>query len=206
MKKIIFLLATIAALTSFPKNAKAQSSELKKVAKWLQGGYSSELQSKNDSDYYSISLMIIPIWTKRTDGFWFYVEQAMSTMIDKPYRQRVYHLTEPQAGKFESAIFMLDNPLRFAGKVQDVEALPIDSIHLKEGCSVYLSFNKEKKSYVGGTEGVNCPSDRSGAKYATSIVTLDQGQLLSWDQGFDSENKQVWGATKGGYVFIKNKR
>jgi hypothetical protein len=37
-------------------------------------------------------------------------------------------------------------------------------------------------------------------------VTLDQGQLLSWDQGFDSENKQVWGATKGGYVFIKNKR
>ena len=206
MKKNIFLLAMTTALAFFPDDANSQSTELKKVAKWLQGSYSSELQSKNDSDYFNISLKIIPIWTKRTDGFWFYVEQAMSTMTDKPYRQRVYHLTEPQAGKFESAIFMLDNPLRFAGKVQDVEALPIDSIHLKEGCSVYLAFNKDNKSYVGGTDGVNCPSDRSGAKYATSIVTLDKEQLLSWDQGFDAENKQVWGATKGGYHFIKKKR
>jgi hypothetical protein len=27
--------------------------------------------------------------------------------------------------------------------------------------------------------------------------------LLSWDQGFNDKKEQVWGATKGGYAFIK---
>jgi hypothetical protein len=25
--------------------------------------------------------------------------------------------------------------------------------------------------------------------------------LLTWDQGFDKDGKQVWGAVKGGYEF-----
>jgi hypothetical protein len=27
--------------------------------------------------------------------------------------------------------------------------------------------------------------------------------LKSWDRGFNKENKQVWGAVKGAYEFIK---
>jgi hypothetical protein len=44
-----------------------------------------------------------------------------------------------------------------------------------------------------------------GASFANSIVTVTQNEILSWDQGFDKEGKQVWGATKGGYRFIKMK-
>jgi len=29
--------------------------------------------------------------------------------------------------------------------------------------------------------------------------------LRSWDQGFNEKGEQVWGATKGGYEFIKMK-
>jgi len=34
-------------------------------------------------------------------------------------------------------------------------------------------------------------------------LSLKKGELISWDQGFDANDKQVWGATKGGYIFIK---
>jgi CpeT protein len=27
--------------------------------------------------------------------------------------------------------------------------------------------------------------------------------LLSWDRGWDVNGKQVWGAEKGGYIFVK---
>jgi hypothetical protein len=54
--------------------------------------------------------------------------------------------------------------------------------------------------------GKNCPSDRKGATYATSKVTISENLLLSWDQGFNEKDEQVWGAEKGGYYFKKLKQ
>uniref|UniRef100_UPI0038D3A63C CpcT/CpeT family chromophore lyase n=1 Tax=Flavobacterium sp. TaxID=239 RepID=UPI0038D3A63C len=48
-----------------------------------------------------------------------------------------------------------------------------------------------------------CASELRGASYATSKVTITANQVLSWDQGFDKDDKQVWGATKAGYIFDK---
>ncbi|MFM9057330.1 MAG: CpcT/CpeT family chromophore lyase, partial [Bacteroidota bacterium] len=59
--------------------------------------------------------------------------------------------------------------------------------------------------YKGGTQGSSCPSDLRGAKYATSIITLKEVEMVSWDQGFDANGKQVWGSTNGGYVFVKER-
>ena len=137
----------------FSKVLSAQfSPDMKKLAAMMQGSFSSELQSKNDSTYFDIRLQIVPIWEQRSDGIWMYVEQAVAKMQDKPYRQRVYRLTELGNGKFESAVFTLKSPLRFAGKPQLVNELTPDSLTLKDGCSVIL--NKEsKKKFVGGTDG-----------------------------------------------------
>jgi CpeT protein len=42
-----------------------------------------------------------------------------------------------------------------------------------------------------------------GATYATSEVIIKNQQMISWDRGYDSSDRQVWGAEKGGYVFEK---
>ena len=34
---------------------------------------------------------------------------------------------------------------------------------------------------------------------------MEEEVLTSWDRGFDSNDKQVWGATSGPYVFKKRK-
>jgi CpeT protein len=49
----------------------------------------------------------------------------------------------------------------------------------------------------------NCPSNLRGATYATSEVVVQHDKMISWDRGFDSRDKQVWGAEKGGYIFMK---
>lgn len=180
------------------------SSNLKQLASMMHGSYSSEAQSKADTTYFDIRLKIIPIWANRTDALWMYVEQAVAAKVDKPYRQRVYRLTERNDGTFESAVFTLKSPLRFAGKPELVEQLHPDSLTLRDGCSVIMK-KEGKKKFTGATERGKCPSDLKNAAYASSVVTITKNMLLSWDQGFDSNGNQVWGATKGGYMFRKLK-
>lgn len=169
----------------------------------MEGSFSSEGQSDNDSDYYDIRLHMKRIWPELSSAYWLYVEQATAEAQDKPYRQRVYRITNTYEGRFESAVFIINDPLRFAGewrKENPLSGLTPDSLTLREGCSVILTLMNDT-TYEGSTDGNNCISDLRGAKYATSEVKITKDKIISWDRGFDEEGKQVWGAVKGGYVF-----
>lgn len=176
---------------------------VKTLAAWMMGHFSSEAQAKADSAFFNIHLTVTPIWSQRADGFWLYVEQAAAESLDKPYRQRVYHLSE-QKGILQSVIYTLPKPLRFARKPALVEALSRDSLSTRVGCEVVIA-RKNKKTFTGSTVDKNCTSDLRGAAYATTEVTITKDQLLSWDRGYDATGKQVWGAVKSGYVFKRVK-
>jgi hypothetical protein len=34
---------------------------------------------------------------------------------------------------------------------------------------------------------------------------LQEDMMVSWDRGWNADDKQVWGAEKGGYEFVKLK-
>ena len=201
-----FVFLLIAGCTTSKKinSAKTNDDELSKLTSLMVGVFSSETQSKADTSYFNISLVMTQIWSDRTDGKWLYVEQAVASKLDKPYRQRVYHLQHPSKDVFTSDIYTIKDPLSFAGLTNDrlkKDKLTYDLIELKDGCTVTLV--KHNDIYEGGTHAEKCPSDLRGAKYATTKILLKNGELDSWDQGFDATGKQVWGATKGGYIFIK---
>jgi hypothetical protein len=59
--------------------------------------------------------------------------------------------------------------------------------------------------FIGGTVGNDCASALAGATYATSEVTIGPEEIITWDKGFDADGNQVWGASKGGYVFKRVK-
>ena len=201
MKAFFTLLILFSAHFAF-----AQSDDLKLLAAQMEGSYSSEAQNQIDSaNYFDIRLQIVRIWKNNAEGYWFYVEQAVAEFADKPYRQRVYHLTELKDGVFSSVVYTMAQPLRFTHKPELVDSLLTpDSLIEREGCAVILKKSDDGK-FVGSTDGKKCPSDRSGATYATSQVTIFPNELHSWDQGYNEKDEQVWGATKGGYVFIKKK-
>ncbi|MBS1517139.1 MAG: chromophore lyase CpcT/CpeT [Bacteroidetes bacterium] len=205
----LFLLGIIFSSFIFTGKADSQikSTDVNSLVNLMEGSFSSEEQSLNDSDYYDITLHMKRIWKDRTDAQWLYVEQAVAQMQEKPYRQRVYRITNTQEGRFESAVFTFADPLRFAGdwkKDEPLEGLTPDSLLQREGCSVILTLMGEDH-YEGGTVGNNCPSDLRGAEFATSEVKIFKDMIESWDRGFDEKGNQVWGAVKGGYIFKKQK-
>ncbi len=176
------------------------------LASWLTGSFNSAKQAAEDTTYLDIRLTMTPVWQFFSSGFWFYVEQAVAGHEAKPYRQRVYFLTQVDDSTFRSDVYTLPDPARFIGagnKENPLAEITPDSLDLREGCSIILRF--DGRAFAGGTIGKDCGSDLRGAAYATSEVRLDEKQLISWDRGFDSTGVRVWGAEKGGYIFDKIK-
>lgn len=196
-------LLSLVVFLSFSLQAQPQGN-IETLSKWMQGAFTSELQSQQDKDFFNIHLYMKRIWKNEQQGYWLYVEQAAASNLDKPYRQRVYHLTEVADGRFKSEVFTFANPLDHAGAWQsDAPLADLDpgKLTTREGCAVFLKWQEAQNAFIGSTEHKNCKSKLRGATYATSKVSVFVDRIESWDQGYDSNDKQVWGAEKSGYVF-----
>lgn len=194
--------ASVEGMTSestSPKN------DFEQLCDWMTGSFNSMKQSQEDTTYYSINLEMYPIWEDKDDEvYWMYVEQALSSKKEKPYRQRIYKVEQKDSTTFVSSIYTLADPEKYIGswtKPELYDALSMDSILIREGCEVVLK--KEGDMYSGETGDGTCSSTMRGATYATSEVTVTKDGIISWDRGFDKEGKQVWGAEKAGYIFDK---
>mgnify|MGYP003415299802 FL=1 len=208
MKKLVFIFLF---LVSFQSKAQLENIYGTLLA-YMTGSFSSEAQSKADSNFYDIRLHMVEIQMGNEAGNWLYVEQAMGSAQDKPYRQRVYQVVEITLGIYESRVYEFENPLQYAGGWNDASKLSnltFDKLILRDGCSITLKYEHELvgdiniNRFVGSTGATSCPSSLRGASYATSEVVITDEQLLSWDRGWDVNGKQVWGAETGGYIFVK---
>lgn len=180
-----------------------EDKDLKRLVGWMAGSFSSEKQSREDPAFFDIRLEMARIWPERSDGYWLYVEQAVASSLDRPYRQRVYHLSRRDKDTFESAVYELDDPMKYAGewkKSYPLDGLTAAALVKREGASILLKRTAPGK-FEGSTEGKKCKSTFRGAAYATSHVTITAESIYSWDRGFNEEDVQVWGAVKGGYLF-----
>ena len=184
-----------------------KASNLEQVTALMSGTFNSAEQAAQDSSYYDISLVMVPIWEGDKNYKWLYVEQAVSAMADKPYRQRVYQVSETSDGQIESKVFELPEPEKYIHAWENPALFTLissEDLVERTGCSVFLSKNKEG-CFEGATRPKECQSTLRGASYATSEVKVCAGQIVSWDQGWNADDEQVWGAVKGGYIFKKQK-
>ncbi len=205
----LFFLLTVLIHFSISTSIVAQErtdSNFNTLRDWMTGSFSSAEQAKTDTNFLDIRLEMVQIWHDRNDGIWLYVEQAAAWALKKPYRQRVYRIAAKPDNTYESAVFELPDPLRFAGRWNEENAfsdLTPDSLILREGCAITLSFTDS--AFVGSTDGKRCLSTLRGASYATSEVRIEENVLNSWDRGFDKKGNQVWGSANGPYIFKKIK-
>lgn len=187
--------------------SRAPSPDTRQAARWLVGDWSSAAQAARDAKFRDISIHIRPIWIDRTDGMWLYVEQAMASAADKPYRQRVYQLVDGASAGTDSRVYEIPgDPLRYAGawrQAQPLEDLEPALLEPREGCTVSLSRSADG-SFVGATAKGTCATDYQGATYTMSDVTLSADELRTWDRGYDAKGAQVWGSTAGPYEFRRS--
>jgi hypothetical protein len=188
----------------------ATEADLDALAEFLSGSFSSARQAAEDPAFRDVRLHAVRIWKDRGGPAerWLYVEQAMASALDKPYRQRVYKLERRASdGKLLSRVYTLPgDPLALAGewkKDKPLAGLSPERLTEREGCAIVLA-RRADGAFEGGTEGKGCPSNINGAAYATSEVIVSAETLSSWDRGYDASGKQVWGAAKGPYLFRKD--
>lgn len=199
---LIVLLISVSCVNR--KSTKGKGVDINELVELMTGKFSSLEQSESDSAFYNISLVMYPIWKENKEAKWLYVEQALASKPKKPYRQRVYKLTETSTpGVFESAVYTLPEPKSYIHGWETPElfqSIRPESLEVREGCSIFLT-KTEEGCYVGSTKDKECTSSLMGATYATSKVSICSDYVVSWDQGWDTKDKQVWGAEKSGYIF-----
>ena len=187
----------------YENNDSITENDVTELLELMQGSFNSRNQSLTDSNYYDITLHMYPIWGSNNN--FIYVEQSVSSMQEKPYRQRIYEIKRNSDSTFTSVIYKLPNDSLFVGAWRDTSLfrdLKISELTRLDGCEVILK-NVGEKHYLGSTDEKSCPSVLYGASYATSEVEILNDKIISWDRGFDIDDNQIWGATNGGYVFNK---
>lgn len=200
---VIFLFAGILVACTMSKKSVTPdlSDEKATLLKWMSGSFSSSVQAEKNQAYYDISLHMYPIWIEDENADWLYVEQAMSSMQHKPYRQRVYKIVQSGAN-LVSEVYEIPDPDSFIGKwrggTEWDNMSPADLIP-REGCTVTLEFLGSH--FQGATAPATCKSSLNGASHATSEVRISSIGIDSWDRGYDESGKQVWGAVQGPYEF-----
>ena len=177
---------------------------LDQLIEWMTGEFDSKAQADKDTAFYNISLKMKRVWKDKPNGAWIYVEQALASKPDKPYRQRMYFLSQITDDEYSSDVYELPDPEKYVGAWKDptkLEGLTLFDLKHKSGCTVIIFYDGFQ--YGGQTRTGSCKSSLDGAEYATSEVTVLNGEIKTWDRGFDSDGNQVWGSTSGPYIFKK---
>lgn len=211
MHKSMLLVALAAAALVLPACNTGEfrsTGDIAVLTDFMVGSFSSAKQAERDPENFrDIRLEMARIWPDRADGVWLYVEQAVATSLDRPYRQRVYRLTANADGTLRSDVYTLPEPaLRFAGAWREparLAGLTPPQLELKDGCAITLTWHPCSSLFTGTTTGTGCESTLQGAAYATSEASINAYGMITWDRGFDRSGNQVWGSTTGGYVFVK---
>ncbi len=187
---------------------KTSTRDLQQLKALMTGSFSNHNQAKADTSFQEILLEIRPIWTRRKDGVWLYVEQAIAASPARPYRQRVYHLYIADDSTLVSQVFELKEPDKYAGwwkEPRRFDSVKFQALGNKVGCEVYLRKTKSG-GYTGGTEGQDCLSTLQGASYATSEAAISKNEMRTWDRGWNADQQQVWGSRNGPYIFVRTIR
>jgi hypothetical protein len=155
---------------------------------------------------------VVRIWPGRTDGIWFYQEQAIiggagappNASKTRPYFQRVGQVRRLPDGSIRRDNYVLKDPARFVGlgRVAGVAKPKFEDLG-PAGCHNIIE-RVTKGHYVGRTDG--CRNSYKGAVKMTSIAITAPDRYINWDRGFDPAGKRLWGPEAGGYIFDKRKR
>lgn len=177
------------------------SATVRALASHLRGTLSSSAQAAENDDFRPIQLQSCDVAAPGLGSTVLYVEQAVETALDKPYRQRLYVLEEVDEATVRSNIYTLDDPASFVGLCTRGERRFVhpSEAALKEGCSVDMVLSDGV--FRGETGPKSCPSSLRGASFASVAVTVSADGLDSLDRGWDADGNQVWGSESGPYQF-----
>lgn len=110
MTSFLLMIFAYCSSNDSQKAIHAANAGLDTLVSWMTGSFSSKSQSRHDSDFVDVCLPMVPIWSNLENGYWMYVEQALASRLEKPYRQRVYQIFLNDSNKIQSDVLCFFRP------------------------------------------------------------------------------------------------
>lgn len=190
--------------------------DIRDLARWMTGSFDTFAQvdadEEADAKYRHIRALmhLTPVTISGLNkGFAFYVENQAAETRTKPYRQRVYYLSDV-GGKISLQVFRIRDDENFINAQKDISklrSLTFDRLTKEEGCDLTY-VRVDKNTFKGSNFGNKaCKSSLRGATHTNSESEISAGRWVNLDQGFDDDGNHKWGPPPGtiGHVFIKRK-
>lgn len=187
----------------FTNNSQAQTiNHVQEVVSHLVGIMDTSAQSQVNSKRVNVQMTTCKVQLKdEVNSVYLYQEQALATKLDQPYRQRILKIISLENNQVESKAYKLTNETQFINFCNQSESNKIlQKTDLTESiCSVFL--RPVVTIYIGETPPEGCSANVRGAVKITNKIILHSQGMDTFDQGFDAEGKQVWGAVNDSYQF-----
>ena len=202
MKKILLIIFVFMSTISF---GQMTNKNLRDYTKRITGVFSTEEQSKLDTTFDNVRVYTKLIRKDKNGIYWVYTEQG-EFLYYKPYRQRVYQLAIVD-GKILQRIYYIKNQENFSYfNPKSIKSITSKDIYLKPGCDLEITtiaYPILKGVYGGKTNDTNCIATFRGSSYTTTDFMVYKNKIHSWERGWDKNGKQVWGSSKGHYIYKK---
>jgi CpeT protein len=202
MKKLLLITLLLVSNLSF---GQMTEKNLRDYTKRITGVFSTEEQHISDSTFDNVRVYTKLIRKDINGIYWVYTEQGEFKNY-KPYRQRVYQLSIVD-GKILQRIYYIKNESNFSYfNPKTIKSITINDIYIKPGCDLqitYVAYPILKNVYGGTTNDTNCVATFRGSSYTTTDFKVYETAVHSWERGWDKNGKQVWGSSKGHYIYKK---
>jgi CpeT/CpcT family (DUF1001) len=133
-----------------------------------------------------------------------YQEQAFSPEFNKPHRQSFLEISSVNSGRTVGSLSYkpvnAKAAINLCNKPASERMVKFNDIG-EPFCSVFLTRSQE--NYIGITPSQGCPANVPEAVKITNTIVLGNTSMKTWERGFDSKSKQVWGDESNGYEFRK---
>lgn len=209
MRKSVFaflFLAGILATSASANPASKGSKNLRLLSEWLSGNFNSKDHHKRDSLIAPLELRQEVIWENLvTDGIWIYAE-TIDSRSKAVVGQKFYKLSDLDDKQMELTIYTLPNINDYQGELareKPFANLRPDELTLVEDCAIIFTRKTEQK-YQGNTSGTDCKAGSRRASYILQEFQVFENKVVWLENGYDSDNKIIWGPVNGGYQFKRD--
>lgn len=209
MRKLVFiglLLAGVLGSSAFARPSSKGSKNLRALSEWMSGQFHSKDHHKRDTLIAPIELRQEVIWENLvTDGIWIYAElrDARSQSV---IGQKFIKLSDLDDKQMEMTTYTVSNIKDYEGelsKEKPFSSLKPDELTLVEDCAV-IFVRKTEQKFQGTTAGTDCKSGSRRASYIIQDYQVFENKVVWLENGFDSDNKIIWGPLNGGYQFKRD--
>lgn len=177
---------------------KVNQANLVKLVTSFVGNYSNQKQVKADSSYQMVYLKVNSVIVPNNPNQWLLFELTTKSHQFDSCQNYLFQIFELN----DSVIVFQPYEFPMAAKNNWNYKTNFNNLQSKAGCAIFLKkdYNQTLK---GQTLSIDCKTNFIQNGFQSFYINLNYNEINWWNTIYDSLGNQIWGNTKGGYIFNK---